>query len=111
MQKEEKFVENIKWIYLQVQETLNKSQEKFNARDDQHIIERTFRVGDRVGLKMNKERLHGPGKKIKDLRYGPFEVLEKVGDNTYRLSLPPYKRIYSIVNVDNIKLYDPSMLD
>jgi hypothetical protein len=37
--------------------------------------------------------------------------LEKVGDNTYKLSLPPYVRIYSIVNVENLKLYEPSMLD
>jgi hypothetical protein len=31
--------------------------------------------------------------------------------NAYRLSLPPYMHIYSIVNVDNLKLYEPSMLD
>jgi hypothetical protein len=37
--------------------------------------------------------------------------LEKVVDNTYKLSLPPYMRIYSVVNVENLKLYDPSMLD
>jgi hypothetical protein len=43
--------------------------------------------------------------------YGPFEVLEKVGDNSYRLSLPPYMCIYSVVNVENLKLYEPSMLD
>ena len=60
---------------------------------------------------MNKKRLQGLGKKIKALRYGPFEILEKVGDNSYRLSLPPYMRIYSIVNVENLKLYEPSMLD
>ena len=42
--------------------------------------------------------------------YGPFEILEKVGDNTYQLNLPPYMRIYSIVNVVNLKLYEPSML-
>ena len=64
-----------------------------------------------VSLLLNKEMLQGPGKKIKALRYGPFETLEKVGDNAYQLSLPPYMRIYSIVNVDNLKLYEPSMLD
>ena len=42
---------------------------------------------------------------------GPFEVLKKVGDNAYRLSLPPYMHIYSVVNVENLKLDDPSMLD
>jgi hypothetical protein len=53
----------------------------------------------------------GSGKNIKALWYAPFEVLEKVGDTTYRIDLPPYMHIYSIVNVDNLKLYEPSMLD
>jgi hypothetical protein len=44
-------------------------------------------------------------------RYGPFEVLEKVGYNCYKLSLPPYMHIYSVGNVENLKLYEPSMLD
>ena len=60
---------------------------------------------------MNKEKLQGLGKKSKAMWYGPFEMLEKVGDNTYRLSLPPYMRIYSVVNVENLKTYEPSMLD
>jgi hypothetical protein len=37
--------------------------------------------------------------------------LEKVGDNTYIISLPPYMHIYLVVNVENLKLYEPSMLD
>jgi hypothetical protein len=68
-------------------------------------------VGDRVWLQLNKERLQGPGKKIKSLWYDPFGVLEKVGDNSYRFSIPPYMHIYSIVNVENLKLYETSMLD
>jgi hypothetical protein len=68
-------------------------------------------VGDKVWLQMNDEILHGSGKKIKVLQYGLFEILEKVGDNVYRLSLPPYMCIYSVVNVENLKLYEPSMLD
>jgi hypothetical protein len=45
------------------------------------------------------------------LWYVPFDVLEKVGENSYTLILPAYMRIYSIVNVENIKLCEPSMLD
>jgi hypothetical protein len=62
-------------------------------------------VADRVSLLSKKEILLGTGKRIKDMKYGPFEVLEKVGDNTYKISLPPYMYIYSAVNVDNLKLY------
>jgi len=49
-----------------------------------------------VWLQLNNERLQGSGKNIKDLCYGPFEVLKKVGDNAKGLSLPPYMRIYSV---------------
>jgi hypothetical protein len=68
-------------------------------------------VGDKVWLQLNKERLQGPCKKIKDPLYGHFELLEKAGDISYILSLPPYMCIYSVMNVDNSKLYEPSMLD
>jgi hypothetical protein len=37
--------------------------------------------------------------------------LEKVGYNSYKLNVPPYMCIYSIVNVENLKLYEPSMFD
>jgi hypothetical protein len=38
-------------------------------------------------------------------------LLEKVGDNFNKLNVPPYMCIYSLVDVDNIKIYEPSMLD
>jgi hypothetical protein len=68
----EKIVENIRQVHLQVQETLNKSHEKYKARHDQHRIDIPFIVGDRVWLQLNKERLHDRGKKIKALWYVPF---------------------------------------
>ena len=93
--KVEKTVEKIKQIHLQVKETLNKSQENYKDKHDQHKTQRKFRVGDILWLQINKERLHGPGKNIKDMRYGPFKVLEKVEDNTHILSLLSYMCIYS----------------
>jgi hypothetical protein len=68
-------------------------------------------VGNKVWLLLNKERIQGFGKKIKALWYGPFEVLDKVGDNPYRLNVPPYMHIYLVVNVETMKLYEPFMLD
>jgi hypothetical protein len=88
---------------------LKKSHEKYKDRNDQHKIERTFRVGDKVWLQLNKEIIYG--KKIKAIWYGPFEVVKNVGDHSYRLILPPYMHIYLVVNVENLKLYEPSMLD
>lgn len=42
------FIDEIKYIHLQVQGTLKKSLEKCKARHDQHIIEKTFKLGDQV---------------------------------------------------------------
>lgn len=80
-------------------------------RHDQHRTKKSFGVVDKVWLKLNKEKLHGPGNKIKALTYGPYEIVEKVDDNSYQLNLPPYMHIYVVVNVDNLKVYEPSMLD
>jgi len=37
--------------------------------------------------------------------------MEKVGDNSDRLNLSRYMSIYLVVNVENLKLYEASMLD
>ena len=55
--KEKKIVEKINQIHLHVHEKLKKSEEKYKARHDQNKIERTFRVGERVWLRLNKEIL------------------------------------------------------
>lgn len=59
---------------------------------------------------IRKDRLKGEGKKLKPIRYGPFKIFEKVGNNAFWLDLPPYMHIYSIVNVENMKLYEPTMI-
>jgi hypothetical protein len=36
--------------------------------------------------------------------------LEKIGTNAFKLDLPPYMQMYSVVNVENLKLYEPPMV-
>ena len=54
--------------------------------------------------------MKGEGKKLKPIRYGPFEILENIGTNSFLLNLPPYMQIYSVINVENLKLYEPPMI-
>ena len=47
---------------------------------------------------------------MKPIRYGPFTILDKAGNNAFHLELPPYTHMYSIVNVENLKLYESPMI-
>ena len=42
--------------------------------------------------------------------YGPLTILDQAGNNVFRLCLPPYMQMYSVVNVENLKLYEPPMI-
>lgn len=54
--------------------------------------------------------MQGEGKKLKPIRYGPFKILKKVGNNSFQLDLPSYMQMYSVVNVDNLRLYEPPLI-
>ncbi|XP_057857737.2 uncharacterized protein LOC131066887 [Cryptomeria japonica] len=105
-----KFIQKVQAVHQAVEAQLDKSQAKYKARHDKHRIDHHFQVGDRVWLHISKERMQREGKKLKPIRYGPFEILEKIGTNAFHLNLPPYMQIYSVVNVENLKLYEPPMI-
>ena len=90
---------------------INQSQQFYKDRHDHHKDNHKFGVGDKVWIYLNKERLQWETKKLKPLRYGPFEIIEQVNENAFRLNLPPYMQISSVVNVEYLKLFEPSMLD
>jgi hypothetical protein len=89
---------------------LEKSQAKYKTRHDNHLIDHSFQVGDEVWICIRKERIKGEGKKLKPIRYGPFKILEKIGNNAFCLDLPPYMKIYAVVNVENLRLYEPPLI-
>ena len=105
-----KVIQKVQEIHQAVEAQLEQSQAKYKARHDKHRIDHQFQVGDRVWLHISKERIQGEGMKLKPIRYGPFEILEKIGTNAFRLNLPPYMQIYSVVNVENLKFYEPPMI-
>lgn len=109
--KATKFIEQIEEIHWEIQEQLEKNKAKYKARHAKHRIEHTFQVGDQVWLYISKDRMQGEGKELKPIRYGPFKILEKIGENAFRLDLPAYMHIYSIVNADSLRLFEPSLIE
>ena len=107
----QKFLEKISKIHATVEAQLQKSQARYKAKHDKHRVPCNFSVGDLVWLKLSKERLKGEGKKLKPLRYGPFRILQQIGDNALKLDLPPYLGMYSVINAEYLKLFEPPLLD
>ena len=109
--REKKFIEQIQLVHQMVQEQLEKSQSKYKTRHAKHRVDHSFQVGDEFWLYISKERLKEEGIKMKPIRYGPFEILEKIGNNAFHLNLPPYMQMYEVVNVENLRLYEPPLID
>ena len=91
--KAKRFIKKIQLVHQAVQECLEKIQVKYKTRHDKHRVDHNSQVDDEVWLHISKERLQGEGKKLKPIRYGPFRILEKIGDNAFKLNLPSYANL------------------
>ena len=109
--KARNFIEKIQLIHHTVQEQLEKSQRSYKARRDKHRVDHKFQVGDEVSLYINKEILQGEHKKLNPIHYGPFKILENIGNNAFKLDLPPYMQIYYVTNIKNLRLFEPLVVD
>ncbi|GKC77824.1 hypothetical protein Tco_1128598 [Tanacetum coccineum] len=109
--KAQKFLDKIRKIHKEVEGQLHRSQQKYKERHDRHQIRGNFQEGDLVWLHLGKDRLKGEGKKLKPIRYGPFRILEKIGENACKLELPALMELYFVVNINKLQLFEPSMLD
>ena len=70
-----------------------------------------FQEGDEVWLQIRKERMQGEGKNIKPIHYFPFKIIQQVRNNAFQLDLPSYIQMYSVDNVENLRSYEPPLID
>ena len=52
----------------------------------------------------------GEGKNLRPIRYGPFRIVKKIGTYSFYLDILSYMHMYSIINVENLKLYEPPII-
>ena len=66
-----------------------------------------FEPGDWVWLHMRKERFPAQRKsKLHPRGNGPFQVLEKINDNAYKLDLPGEYNVFATFNVSDLNPFD-----
>ncbi|XP_071737871.1 uncharacterized protein [Rutidosis leptorrhynchoides] len=96
----------IKKLYEQVLAKIEKTNQQYKAKANQHRKQPTFIPGDLVWIHLRKERFPAKRKnKLMPRAEGPFKVLGKVGDNAYKVELPGDTAMSSTFNVGDLMPY------
>ena len=82
------------------------TQARIKAQANQHKSDKTFQVGDWVYLRLHPYRqlsLSIKGfNKLSPRYFGPFQILQKLGQVAYKLALPPSCLIHPVFHVSSL---------
>lgn len=111
-QATETFLEHMHHILQEAQAAMGEAQRRQALYADRSRREETYEVGERAWLsaanvttEADKNR---PSRKLGSRYLGPFRVIEKVSDVTYKLELPATMKIHPVFHVSLLKRYRES---
>ncbi|KAK8554939.1 hypothetical protein V6N13_016193 [Hibiscus sabdariffa] len=104
--------EFVKKLHQQVKENLEKRTRQYETRANKGKKRVTFDVGDWVWVHFRKERFPAQrSSKLLPRGDGPFQIVEKVNDNAYKLDLPGEYTVSATFNISDLTpFYDSADL-
>jgi len=102
-----KKVDMMKKIHEQTRLAIEKKNKEVALRRNKGRKYVVFKPGDLVWVHMRKERFPSKRKTKLDPRgSGPYKVLERIGDNAYKLDLPGEFQVSATFNVSDLSHFD-----
>ena len=81
------------------------------VNEDRQRTDMNFQVGDKVLLTIQpyaqSSLINRPYPMLAKKYYGPYTVLQKIGNDAYRLDLPPSSLIHPTFHVSQLKAFTP----
>ncbi|TYJ99684.1 serine/threonine-protein kinase TIO-like [Cucumis melo var. makuwa] len=102
----ERMIGDIEKLHKEVYDHLVQTTYSYKKSADKKRRQAEFSKGDLVMIHLRKNRFPtGTYNKLKDKQIGPFPILEKYGDNAFKIGLPLDIHIHPVFNVADLKPY------
>ena len=95
-------LEEMDWQLQVIRETLKRASDRQKSYANLHWSSRIFKAGDRVFLRVKPKRSSLRLGKYKKLAYrycGPYEILRRIGEQSYELALPAHLHVHNVFHV------------
>uniref|UniRef100_A0A2N9EKX8 CCHC-type domain-containing protein n=1 Tax=Fagus sylvatica TaxID=28930 RepID=A0A2N9EKX8_FAGSY len=102
----EERAKEIKKLHEQIRGSILKKNEKYSKQANKHRKPTAFKEGDLVWIHLRKERF--PSKRSSKLMPradGPFRMLQRIGENAYKIELPGDYGVSATFNVSDLSPY------
>ena len=90
-------------VVASVKQHLLRAQQRMKHMADKNRTERSFNVGEQVFLKLQpyvqSSVVHRANHKLAFKYFGPYTIVDKIGEVAYKLELPPDSRIHQVFHV------------
>jgi len=102
----EQRVKEIQHLHEKVRVRIEKSNLSYSSQANKHRRQQVFQLGDLVWIHLQKERFPVQRKtKLMPRADGPFEVLEYINDNAYKVDLPGDYGVSATFNIADLSCY------
>lgn len=93
------YAAQLKKVHVEVEAALKQSKEEMKDVYDRHRQDaREYQKGQKVWIEATNLKFNRPSPALNERRYGPFEIIEKIGASAYRVAIPPTWDTHDVFN-------------